>query len=206
MESGSGGGGSEDRQLWLWFLIFASLAHSVFLHFSLAPPYLALSPPISLSSPLRPPLLPPGRGGSVSWAGPCPWLWPPCAVCVVGAPGVVCGSSGWKLFFPVWNAGLMWGLLRFFQTQCAAKSSGVSVLQEQGLGGDLQEDFRLPSFYETEVSEQMTPPPRETKGSSFWPNSQLSMEVTAQWVRSEELWEGGRGDSGRTEKLLEKGV
>lgn len=46
--------------------------------------------------------------------------------CVVGASGVVCGSSGWKLFFPSWNSGLVWGLLWFFQTQRAAESSGVS--------------------------------------------------------------------------------
>lgn len=55
--------------------------------------------------------------------------------CVVGASGVVCGSSEWKLFFPNWNTGLLWGLLRVFQTWCTMKSSGVSVLQEQGLGG-----------------------------------------------------------------------
>ena len=133
----SGGVESDDRQLWLRVSIFASLARIVFLRFSLSPPYLALSPPISPSSPRRPPLLPPGRGGSVSRAEPCPWLWPPCAVRGVGAPGVACGSSGWKLFFPVWNTGLMWGLLGFFQTQCTARSSGVSVLQEQGLDGDL---------------------------------------------------------------------
>ena len=38
--------------------------------------------------------------------------------CVVGALGVVCGSSEWKLLFSYWNMGLVWGLLRFFQTQC----------------------------------------------------------------------------------------
>lgn len=60
----------------------------------------------------------------------------------------------------------MWGLLRFFQTQCAAKSSGVSVLQEQGLGGDLQEDFRL-SFYKAKICERMTPPKGKQKDLAF---------------------------------------
>lgn len=76
-----GGRAGEDRQFWPQFLIFASLAHIVFLCFSLAPPYLALSPPISPSSPFRAPLFPSGRGGSVSWAGPRPWLRPWCAEC-----------------------------------------------------------------------------------------------------------------------------
>lgn len=94
-----GGRGSEDRQFWLCFLIFASLAHIVFLCFSLAPPYLALSPPISPSSPFRSPLFPPGRGGSVSWAGLCPWLWPLCSVC-----GECTGGGLWlirmEILFP----------------------------------------------------------------------------------------------------------
>ena len=45
--SGSGGRGSRDQQLWPRFLIFASLAPTVFLCFPLAPPYLAPSSSIS---------------------------------------------------------------------------------------------------------------------------------------------------------------
>ena len=96
-------------------------------------------PPISPFSPLRPPPFPPGRGRSVSWTGPCPGLWPLCAGVGRGGGGRCTGGglwlTGWKLFLPVWNTGLMCGPLRFFQTQCTAENSGVSVLQEQGSGG-----------------------------------------------------------------------
>lgn len=68
-----------------------------------------------------------------------------CVPCVVSALGVACGSSGWKLFFPDWNAGLVWGLVRFFQTLCTVQSSGVSVMQELGLGGNLEKVCRLSS-------------------------------------------------------------
>lgn len=66
--------------------------------------------------------------------------------------GVVCGS-GWKLFFPVWNAGLVRGLLLFFQTQGTTKSSGVSVLEKQGLGGESEVFSFLLPIKETSVSE-----------------------------------------------------
>lgn len=125
VREGVGGRGSEDRQLWPSFLIFVSLAHIVFLHFSLAPPYLAHHPQF-------PHFL---LCFHQAEAGVYPRLAHAlgsglCVPCVVCALGVVCGSAGWKLFSPVWNTGLVWGPLRFFQTQCTAKSPGVSVLQE----------------------------------------------------------------------------
>lgn len=92
-----GGRGSRDRQLWPSFLIFASLAPIVFLCFPLAPPYLALSSSISAFSPLRSSLLPPGRGEP--YPGPGRALGSGlCVPCVVGAPGVVCGSEDGNCF------------------------------------------------------------------------------------------------------------
>lgn len=62
---------------------FGSHCVSPFLSCSTLP---GSSPPISPFSPL----FPPGRGGGVSQAGPCPWLWPLCAVC-----GVCTGGGLW---------------------------------------------------------------------------------------------------------------
>lgn len=91
------GGRGRDRQLWPSFLIFASLAPIVFLCFPLAPPYLAPSSSISAFPPLRSSLLPRGRGGP--YPGPGHALGSGlCVPCVVGAPGVVCGSEDGNCF------------------------------------------------------------------------------------------------------------
>lgn len=79
-----------------------------------------------LFSPLCSSLLPPGRGVAVSWARPCPWLWPLCAVCG-GCTGGGLWLRGWKLFSPIWNAGnFVWGPLRFFQTSVLLQRALVS--------------------------------------------------------------------------------
>lgn len=108
--------------------------HCVSLLLSCSTPPGSVTPNFPIFSTLPSPVpTRPRRERILGWAVPLA-LASACR-CVVGASGVVCGSSGWKLFFPNWNAGLVWGRLRFFQTRCTVKSSGVSILQEQGLGG-----------------------------------------------------------------------